>query len=1411
MNINNKLSQAILSPATDRKTWERVLEAIKDLFWSSVHTHVKSLFDNQIDPQPLVEWIKNHNGVGCVITDHGVLSAIEDYRPVFKEAGLKLIPGVELYIDGGLLGRMHLIVIAKNDEGYRTVCRLVTESNYTLQKDFPVLAKEKVFELTAGKQENIIVTSACMQGVLCAIFNLNSEIEEKVEVLKKRLIGLVSEDSPEYQEALANKQLADLRYDEAIADRDETKRYADMKFASREKAIAKLEKAGAANVAEEKERLRMDQVRSENAKKVLDAKKTAVNEAKKLQAEAVKALKELMDKKERRKEIEAQIRELESQKRSDKELYNLAKQEAKQYKEHFGENFYIEVQNHGIKEEEERFPLVAKIAHELNIKLVASNDVHLLNNSPEERLKRRILRSMRFKSTEQQLVDETPGDAELYLKTNEELAEWLLRILPAEDVIEAIKNINVITDQCDVKFEYGKHPPKFYVKEDANKLLEEEIRKGIEWRFPNGLDAEHKARLEYELPIIEGMHYADYFLIVKDFLEYARLLSYVPEDDVDEAPLDIDELKTYIEDRDLTVPGYTTGAGRGSGVGSLVCYLLGITHLDPLPLGLLFERFLNPGRKSMPDIDSDLANRVREKTIEYIKAKYGEKAVCGIMTTNALAPKGALDAAARYYGIYKTGSTDTTNAGRQEITNAAKELKKLVPDGPNVFFDTMVNKAGEVTEDANSTTTLYEYMKRQMAGNKDALEVLEWGKILEGTFTAYGAHAAGIGISDNEDISEYIPLRMNTKFGMMTSQCDMVQFEEAGLLKFDLLGLKTLDVITDCIKAIFKNHGVTIDPLKLDLSDEGVYHLLSEGRTKAVFQFESTGMTEMLKAFRPTTIEDLIILLSMFRPGPLQFLPDVIAVKNGKKLMTFLHEALRPILAPTYGAIVYQEQVMMMCQLLAGYSFPDADNVRRFMSKKKVEKLAHEREAFVNGDPERNIKGCVANGIPTEIANTLFDQMMDFAKYAFNKSHAAAYAHTSYTTAWLKLHYPEEFFAAALRWTTPKKLPALVRDAIKSGVKILPPDVNMSAKHYTASAEGVRFGLSSVAGVKNNANAIIEEREAHGAYKDIVDFIRRVKINSKALESLIDAGALDTFLDNRAALKVLVKELSPLIENLKAVEEELETMRFVYPSIEKCEDDDEVVALQTDAGYPVVVKSKTTAAKLYTRIQAKEEKIKQIKQDIQFTRPHAIQENRTQRAQKEKEILGSYVTANPMDYFPSNEEIDAPQISDITADSQRCYGIITGINIKKRKKDGREMAFVTLEDGTGEIEVCVFTNAYAKFGKLLESGKVLLFYGKANEEVIEALNEDEEDQIVYQFIAEDAELVQEKALAVIMEVSSYALFHASVEQDFIAEFGAIKGGRKFLIYDRALGEIRIARYQVKESALKLKTVREVVA
>ncbi len=1305
-----------------------------------LHLHSLDQFDSQNDPEKVCKKLSEMGAKGFALTQHGVLSAVESMKDAADKYGLKFIPGVETYYSNGMVDNCHLLLLSKDDDGYKAICKAVTVSNNKNGKsvmNFDTL-KKYFSEGTAG-HGHVIATSACIQGVLAMVLRYNESIEKEIEKLENKKSKQIS---PEDERIVsAQKKLDEIlaRIDKVTELRDKAKKISEMKFSKREKYVQKL--TGEEKRTEE-ELLKEDKEKAENAKKEFEEAKKERASLLKRKSVFEKELKAYAEKTEAYKKYSQEIEEKKSLLKGEKEIYETTARQARIYEQIFGKgNFFIEIQYHRIPLEKEIYPKLAQIARKLGIPILATNDVHIVDNSQEERLRRQILKSLRFGQWEEEAV----GDSELYIKTDEEMAGIMSEILPMDIIQEGMMNIGKIIDTCNVEFK-GKteeHYPKFKKGEDANKILDEEIERGIKWRFPNGMTPEYQARLDHELSVIKKMGYSDYHLIVKDLLEYGRLLGSIPSDRIDEAPLTIKELSDWIKKENFT-PGFTIGPGRGSAVGSLVCYLLGITSLDPIKYDLLFERFLNPERVSMPDIDSDIAKNTRQKVIEYVTNKYGKHAVCGIMTTNAQAPRGAIRIAAKYYGL--------ANEKEGAYLALSDQMAKAVPSEPGISFSSEVEEGRTVMD-----------MLKETYKTSEAREILRWAKIIEGSFTTYGAHAAGLVISDNEDVSDYIPLRWNDKLGEWTSQCDKEKVEENGLLKMDLLGLKTLDIITETIRNIEKSTGKNINPLELDVDDPVVYRdIFQKGNTNSVFQFESSGMKQMLKRFKPECFEDLIILVSMFRPGPLQFIDGVIDVKNGKK-PEYLTPELEPILGKTYAAIVYQEQVMQIFQSLAGYTLGGADMVRRYMSKKKQDKLAHERQAFIYGDEKRGIKGCVANGISEDAANKLFDQMSEFAKYAFNKSHAASYAFNAFITGWLKKYYPAEFLAAALNWAANDKIAGLMHEASSFGIRVEVPDINKAMSGFSVSDGKIVFGMKAVKSVGSSADEIIRTREEKGRFTSFKDFFIKSNIKKNAIENLIKAGSFDAFCDNRLAMLSTIEEYKKAVKKLN----------------DALEIEDE---------------------------EKKEKKLSLAKRALgEIILPIDLAEDKAERLKEEREYLGAYVTDHPLSEYPDSSETGATPISELTEMKTTIFGIIETVDIRKRKKDGKEMAFVTLEDSSDSINVNFFTKQYEVYKDIIKEGNVVFVKGEAREEATDMTDDNGNIITVLKFYPDEVSMAEKKKKEFLMTVSSYATFHIYQEEEFIKRYGQ-EDGHILRIYDKATGLIRKAKYLVSDEICNMQNI-----
>ena len=1349
-----------------------------------LHCHSKDLFDSDNEPDAFCKKLSELGCPGFALTQHGVLSEIEPMRKAAKKYGLKFIPGIETYFgeEDDLMQNRHLILIAKDYQGYQAIWMAVSDSQN--KKGYSVMNAEilkQYFGEGSRGHGHVFATSACVQGVIASVIRSNEAVEREIGKLKRKCpdwnVPMDLTADQEKQKAADEEACAKQKY-------DDLKTWASARFAKREKMVAKLEKDGDPSFESMKAALDADETKAEEAKNNLNSAKAAWMAAKKKHSAASQIAKAVRQAEEKKEETKEKIQTLESRRMTEKQITEKAEKETQKFQEIFGKgNFFMEIQYHGIQLEKQVYPKLVAVAKALHVPLTAANDIHTIDNSPRELRKRQTLKAMRFEQWE----NLQEGDDQLYIKTDEEMHEMLSMLYPEEVIREAAANVDRIFDACDVVFPKEEHYPKFKPDraedrdKNANEILREEILKGIKWRFPDGMDAEHKERLNHEYKVITSMGYADYHLIVKDFLEYGRALSPVPAKQIAEMPYNIEEVKTICKKNNWKA-GFRIGPGRGSAVGSLVCYLLGITNLDPIKYDLLFERFLNPERVSMPDIDSDIANAIREKVIGYVRHKYGEHAVCGIMTTNAQAPKGCLRIAAKYYGIQSTGN------GKVYL-GLADKMAKSIPEGVKIAFDTKVD----------GDTTVYEMMKQKYAYDKDALEILDWACDLEGIYTAPGAHAAGMIISDNDEVKEYVPLRWNEKLHEYTTQTDMIESEAKGLLKMDMLGLTTLDVITDCLMLIERRTGKVIDPLNdIPIDDKEVYEkIFQKGATNAVFQFESDGMKTMLKKFKPDKFTDLILLNAMFRPGPLQYLDDVIAVKNGSKPLKYLTPELESILKSTYGAIAYQEQVMAIFQRLAGYSLGGADLVRRAMSKKHLDQIEAERQAFIHGDSKRGIKGCEANGINAEAANRLFDQMTAFASYAFNKSHAAAYSTNAYYTAWLKLHYPAEFLASAMnqaKKTARKKNPIrdLMMEARHMGITVRVPDVNRSSDKFDVNENGeILFGLAMVPGVAGTAQDIMKERNANGMFMSVGDFILRTRPNKTALENLIDAGAFDSFCQNRKAIAVLAERLKKELPKVQKKQQ----MADIWNRAKAAREGQMAMPFDDDlAGYVDMEEDK-----FLPRYESAVSSLAQAEDAFIREEPDDTAEEDTMvKMNRERELLGVYVSSHPMSDYDRPEGVTA--IGDMDTDTTRIMGVISALDIRNRKKDGKPMAFLTLEDTTGEARCAVFTSAYNTCKMCLEEGTVVTAHGKVMDD-----GEGEEQTLL--FSVDDMHKAAKEKSVYTKTVVLYALFHLKDETVFRKKYES-EDGHPFRIYDKTCDLFRTANYRISEQALRDGAVTE---
>ena len=904
--------------------------------------------------------------------------------------------------------------------------------------------------------------------------------------------------------------------------------------------------------------------------------------------------------------------------------YEEAKAAACRHEEIFGKgNYFLEMQDHGIPEQAEVNRQLLKLSEETGIELVATNDVHYTYKDdvkPHD-----ILLCLQ---TGKKLSDENRmryDGGQYFVKSEEEMKT----LFPY--ALQAIENTQKVADMCNVKIEFGVTKlPEYNVPEGFT--TEEYLRKlcmeGMEAQYGE-VTEELMKRLDYEIGVIVEMGYVDYFLIVWDFIKYAR-------------------------DNDISV-----GPGRGSAAGSIVAYTLGITGIDPIKYQLLFERFLNPERVSMPDIDIDFCYERRQEVIDYVVEKYGTDKVVQIVTFGTMAARGVIRDVGRVMDL-PYAYVDT--------------IAKAVPMELGMTLD----KALEKSSDFRS---LYE-------NDEQVKELIEMSRRLEGLPRHTSMHAAGVVIGKNP-IDEYVPLSLGSD-GSVTTQFTMTTLEELGLLKMDFLGLRTLTVIQNAVKEIQKKQNELLDIDRIDYNDQDVLDYIGTGKTDGIFQVESAGMKSFMKELKPHTLEDVIAGISLYRPGPMDFIPQYIKGKNDKNAVTYDCPQLKEILEPTYGCIVYQEQVMQIVRDLGGFTLGRSDLLRRAMSKKKSKVMEEERQVFVYGNGD-DIKGCVNNGINEKIANKIYDEMIDFAKYAFNKSHAAAYAVVAYQTAYLKYYYPKEFMAALMTSVIDhtSKVSEYIYSSRQMGIKILPPDINKGESEFSVDEDAIRYGLSAIKSVgKQVIDGILRERNENGPFRTIKDLIERCsgkEMNKRTLESFIKSGALDSLEGTRRQLM-------------------------------------SVYALVVDR---VVQERKNVMAGQITLFDMVDD---EQKKEFDIALPEVGEYDKSTMLLFEKEVLGIYVTGHPLEDeaekwkqnitatsldFQYDEALGSVNVQD--GERVLVGGVIAAKTIKNTR-NGKTMAFLTLEDLVGMVEIVIFPRDYEYNRRYLEEDSKIFVRGRVSEE-----------------------------------------------------------------------------------------------
>lgn len=933
--------------------------------------------------------------------------------------------------------------------------------------------------------------------------------------------------------------------------------------------------------------------------------------------------------------------------------YEGAKKQALEFREIFGENnFFLEIQDHGIEAQKEVNMGLYRLSDETGIPLVATNDAHYLTR--EDARIQDVLMAIQMGKTVDDPTRMKFETSEFYIKSEEEM----FALFPTHP--DAIARTVEIANRCQVEFEFGKyHLPQFDVPDGytAREYLDRLCLEGLHERYPDD-DGTVRERLDYEINMIDKMGFVDYFLIVSDFIHYAKR------------------------------NGIPVGPGRGSAAGSIVSYCLGITDLDPIKYSLYFERFLNPERVSMPDIDVDFCYVRRPEVIEYVTRKYGADHVAQIVTFGTMAARAAIRDVGRALSI---------------PYNEADAVAKQVPMELHITIDRAL--------------TINPELKKMYDSNPTVKNLIDTARALEGMPRHASTHAAGVVIT-KDPVDTYVPLARNDE--QMVTQFTMTTLEELGLLKMDFLGLRNLTVIADAEKMI-RRHTPDFSIEKVSDHDAATFQMLGQGRTMGVFQLESAGITNVVTGLRPQSIEDITAVVALYRPGPMQSIPRYIECRHHPEKVRYKHPLLEPILSVTYGCMVYQEQVMEAFRKLAGYSLGKADMVRRAMSKKKFKELEKERVSFIYGNPDEGIDGAIARGVPEQTAAEIFDEIMDFANYAFNKAHAVCYAVVSYRTAYLKCHYPREYLAALLTSVldVPGKISEYIAEAKEVGIRVLPPDVNSSEDGFSVSGEDIRFGLAAIKNVgRAFMRQLVEERQANGPYTSLMDFCERLydkDLNRRALESMIQAGAFDSMGFHRSQMLAVYERVVDAVANerRKNVEGQLDLFGMGVENV----------------------------------------------QDEEIAMPNLPEMGKKELLALEKQTTGLYLSGHPMDAYESlAKRANAAKIRAIADDlmpdaEQPKYKdgmyvnlacVVSAVKLKSTKS-GSMMAYATVEDMTGMMELVVFPNALQQFGMYLKEDEAVLINGRID------AREDEAPKLIVQSAAplseESVSALESKELA----------------------------------------------------------------
>jgi len=1197
----------------------------------------------------IINRAKAVNASYVALTDINTMTGIMEFINCCKENNITPIVGCEITIEND----GDIVFLAKNYDGYIELCKMITEANRSLQtnKESVLLSFEQLCKIVSGR--NLFVLTGGEKGLIYSILLKNHMLFKEIADIKAEQEKY---DSPNNKAYIGNLEILNLLEDE-LSELDIKKinlqKLASKKYHSRLKGLNGI--ADKTVYQEKYNELQAEMKESDDAKIELNILKGKIANLKRKKTIISKKIGEMEGMHVFYRRLEEKIASLKDKVINPDNIISLCCEKIRKYQQLFNDNLYIEVFNDGTEIIKNSSDIVKTISEQTKCELVGTSISYILDEGEERALQ--LIRSIK----DNNWIELKPGSESYYIKSLPALEKELNELYSRADVSTALKNMSKICQMCTFSLPNEKYYPKYRnedgsICEDSAACLTSKVEEGIMRRkfTAETFDKTYIERYKYELGVIIKMGFADYLLIVADFINYAKNIGMV-----------MNEYQV----------GYSVGPGRGSAAGSLVCYLLGITNIDPIKYKLKFERFLNIKRVSMPDIDTDFSNEVRAKTIEYVKKRYGENTVALIRTKETQQTRNSIRNSARLIGIKKyKDSRKLYDLGSEIINAIPKDNTKSILEIENDIL-------------LNSPNT------------PDTYEIIHNAGLIENTMTILGIHAAGVVIGNGKSLDNYVPLLYNTDMQQWAVQYDMIEIEQAGCLKMDFLGLVTLDILSECVRRIKKYKGITVDLDNIPFEREVFENIFSKGNTVAIFQSESAGMRQMFKSFKPETLNDIILLIAAYRPGPMEFIPNIIKVKNGEEIPYYCVPELKNILDETYGYPIYQEQLMDIFAVCAGFSQEEADIIRRYMSKKKTEKFITYKAQFING--------LIAHGATENDAVNLWDSLIDFSKYAFNKSHATSYAIVAYQTAYLKHYYPEFFMCAALNNITnnkkQEKISQLIYECKNMGINILLPDINKAYECFENSSDGIIYGLCKIKSIKNNAKKIIDERQ-NGRYSSFKDFIYRNGSNSLT-KKLVMAGAMDEFGQNR---EQMIMALNPLCN--------------IADAIKKARNDLEVLA-----SIDVRSMSLNDRTKHNKRILSKKSDYEEaIKSFNEYEYDKNIEEN-PDILINECDLLGYYISAHPLDaYLGMYKSGNIKKIIDINLDKQKLenasfVGMIKNLRMTKRKSDGKDMAFFELEDVSGTIDVCCFTKEYEKYSEFIKANSIVKIYAKC---IIEEKDDD---------------------------------------------------------------------------------------